>query len=1076
MTAHKYTSPPKVSPEERSRYLERISYIETNPSDMSKLSLQSSKRLKVVVISAAISAKLTAVFKQLTRPILNETIDVIETISNIDCFVPIILQSLYILRTDPFDETQASQLLSALESGLLSYHTSPKRRVQLFRVMAYMYWEQYEVKPSLFSIKRAIFAETRVLELIPCDDQDLVEWLDRLGRSYRIRFEILSQPEDIYRSINHCQHVAAIAPHNHPELYRYYNNLGVSYQMLYNSQGRLEQLEQAVYWLHIATLHTPDGHPNRFHNLGYARMELFRQTDRFNDLQQAALCMERVSLSLAGENHHQLRQLILSRLELFRRSGDLDNLKAVISHSKRSLQLITCSTSEQAFLLCALGDSYVQLFERSGETEIINRAIDSYAELNHLIPDNDEDKPLALGSVGFAYHARFRCFGNHEDLELALCFQEQAMAILHGYNSKPAVLYNASTVYLTVFNFGGRLEHLDKAIDCIRQAVLLAHDDDTRKSVWAYGLANAYRTRFYRLEQQEDIDKAIDILQETLQQVSENYAIYSACQNILGTSYQMRFLFSGELEDIDMSIECQRLALHLAPDNHPERPRWLIDLGSSCLCLFNRLGNISDLNNSISYTEKAVRLTPDNHPERPHYLEKLGDSYLSRFERLGALKDLSECVHCFEAAATMLPNNHKPRLFLKLGSTYMMYAGFSRDFNDLLYGIFYQEEGAKLLPDDHPEKPVALAHLAATHYSFHPLDGVEALKGLSYSLDLLHRALYLTPTEHPSRTPMLDSLGHVHSQIFEYTSDKNHKDAAVGHFKDAALSTVGSPHVRLKAAIAWAQHSTEPLSAYMRAMILLPQVVWLGTSVERRYECLASDIRDTVTQAAAVAISNRCCTLALEWLEEGRNIVWNQMLQLRAPLDELFTVNPNLANKIRQTSRDLDRASTPHLALPSSTVVGKSLQQAAQQHRRLAVDWDKLLEQARRLPGFHGFLRPKPFSDLLHASQASTVVVINLHSSRCDAIALRQGSNAPVSISLSRFSLTDAQELQSQLFGSLQGSRVQSRTDRRPVFRYDKAQLEFEVVLATLWANVVKPILGELGYLSGECTMAIAYS
>ena len=80
--------------------------------------------------------------------------------------------------------------------------------------------------------------------------------------------------------------------------------------------------------------------------------------------------------------------------------------------------------------------------------------------------------------------------------------------------------------------------------------------------------------------------------------------------------------------------------------------------------------------------------------------------------------------------------------------------------------------------------------------------------------------------------------------------------------------------------------SNEILDAYSTLIDLLPRVVWLGRTVEQRYQDISS-IGDAVAEAAAAAISLGEPNLALEWLEQGRSIVWGQILQLRTPLGDL---------------------------------------------------------------------------------------------------------------------------------------------------------------------------------------------
>jgi hypothetical protein len=47
---------------------------------------------------------------------------------------------------------------------------------------------------------------------------------------------------------------------------------------------------------------------------------------------------------------------------------------------------------------------------------------------------------------------------------------------------------------------------------------------------------------------------------------------------------------------------------------------------------------------------------------------------------------------------------------------------------------------------------------------------------------------------------------------------------------------------------------------------------------------------------------------AVEWLVEGRCIVWNQLNLLRTPVDELRSYDPTLADRLSNLSRELEMA------------------------------------------------------------------------------------------------------------------------------------------------------------------------
>ena len=68
------------------------------------------------------------------------------------------------------------------------------------------------------------------------------------------------------------------------------------------------------------------------------------------------------------------------------------------------------------------------------------------------------------------------------------------------------------------------------------------------------------------------------------------------------------------------------------------------------------------------------------------------------------------------------------------------------------------------------------------------------------------------------------------------------------------------------------------------------------------------DISDLVTSAVACAFKFRRPDLALEWLEQGRCLIWNQLNNLRSPLDLLSAHNEEIASDMLRVSRALENA------------------------------------------------------------------------------------------------------------------------------------------------------------------------
>jgi hypothetical protein len=153
-----------------------------------------------------------------------------------------------------------------------------------------------------------------------------------------------------------------------------------------------------------------------------------------------------------------------------------------------------------------------------------------------------------------------------------------------------------------------------------------------------------------------------------------------------------------------------------------------------------------------------------------------------------------------------------------------------------------------------------------------------------------------------------------------------------------AQSKIGPPITRFKAAQEWISlanftrhHSL--LTAYDCALGLMPFIAWMGLPIADRHDHLVR-IGGIARDAAAASISLEQFDKALEWLEQGRSIVWNQILQLRTPVDELRSVNSELANRFLQVSQLLD-----HWVEQEGTT-----EENAQRYRATTMEWESITD------------------------------------------------------------------------------------------------------------------------------------
>ncbi|KAF8547044.1 hypothetical protein OG21DRAFT_1527424, partial [Imleria badia] len=214
-----------------------------------------------------------------------------------------------------------------------------------------------------------------------------------------------------------------------------------------------------------------------------------------------------------------------------------------------------------------------------------------------------------------------------------------------------------------------------------------------------------------------------------------------------------------------------------------------------------------------------------------------------------------------------------------------------------------------------------------------------------------------------------------------------------------------------------------------------------------------------LNKAAAAALDSGLPETAVEWLEQGRSIVWGELFQLRSSYDELSLAHPDHARRLRELSAALEHASATRekssvLSEEYSSATHRateSMQQEADKHRALAIERDKLLQKIRDLPGFEQFLLRKQFSQLRDAAYSGPVVILNAAESRCDALII----------------LTEVDHrsagLQNMLVKLLGHARAIRSDDRKG----DPATLHgvsWESLLSTLWNGVVRPVLDALAF------------
>ncbi|KAH6880965.1 CHAT domain-containing protein [Coprinopsis sp. MPI-PUGE-AT-0042] len=772
--------------------------------------------------------------------------------------------------------------------------------------------------------------------------------------------------------------------------------------------------------------------------------------------------------NLLIEDINTLNNSGVGLLRQYERTGDLETVTEAIAVLHRAVQLTPKGHANLPGNLSNLGTSFQHRFERAGDLADMAEAISAKHRAVQLTPEGHADLPGFLNNLGNSFRCRFERTGDLSDIAEAISAQHRAVQLTpEGHADLPARLSNIGNSFQGRFECTGDLSDIAEAISAQFRAVQLTPEGHANLPGFLNNLGNSFLCRFEHTGELSDIAEAISAKHRAVQLTPEGHANLPGFLNNLGNSFQSRFEHTGDLSDIVEAISARHRAVQLTPEGHADLPGFLNNLGSSFRCRFEHTGDLSDIAEAISAKHRAVQLTPEGHADLPGFLNNLGNSFRCRFERTGDLSDIAEAISAKHRAVQLTPVGHAnlPARLSNLGNSFQSLFERTGDLSDIAEAISAQRRAVQLTPEGHANLPGCLSNLGNSF--LRRFERTRDLSDIAEAISAQGRAVQLTPEGHANLPGFLTNLGNSFICRFEHTHSGEDLVASISTYKSAATTSFGPPQNRLKAARNWAQllnqhhpDSIDTLHAFDTALTLIALIAGLEESVQGRYSQL-QDISGIALEAASAAFSLGRADKALEWLEQGRCVVWSQLSNLRTPIDNLRLHNSQLAQSVADVSKQLETAGSSrgqsHIDLPMSEKI--SLEDEAKAHLKLARQWDDLLKTVRSIPGFESFLLPLPCSSLLqHLPPSGPVVIINVDKQRCDAIALLAGLDKPLHIPLPNFSLEKANRYQATTDEDASGRGVRCLKDKTM-----QSQVVREI-LRDLWHEVLSPILNALGF------------
>ncbi|KAG1727982.1 TPR-like protein [Suillus lakei] len=957
------------------------------------------------------------------------------------------------------DPRALDEVISLHYDALGYYNTMHAYRGQLLGNLGVLLGTRFKRRGNDEDLDRAIALEREALALRPVGHTDRSGSLNNLANQLSTRFSHRGNDRDLDEAIALDREALGLCPVGHTDRSGSLNNLAVRLSTRFSHRGNDGDLDEAIALHKEALALCPVGHTDRSKSLNNLANQLstrFSHRGNDGDLDEA-IALHREALALCPVGHtdrsgslNNLANQLSTRFSHRGNDGDLDE---AIALDREALALRPVGHTDRSKSLNNLANRLSTRFSHRGNDRDLDEAIALHREALALRPVGHTDRSMSLNNLAVQLSTRFEHRGNDGDLDEAIALHREALALCPvGHTDRSKSLNNLANRLSTRFSHRGNDRDLDEAIALHREALALRPVGHTDRPKSLNNLANQLSTRFSHRGNDGDLDEAIALHKEALALCPVGHTDRSKSLNNLANRLSTRFSHRGNDGDLDEAIALHREALALCPAGHTDRSKSLNNLANQLSTRFEHRGNDGDLDEAIALDREALGLCPVGHTDRSGSLNNLAVRLSTRFSHRGNDGDLDEGIALHKEALALCPAGHTDRskslnnLAVRL-STRFEHRGNDGDLDE---AIALHREALALRPVGHTDRSGSLINLAnQLSTRFHQRRNRE---DLDESRENLCCASTLLTQHDPRQLNVHLSLANVHLSFhhsrLDGTSPGEDPDSltvSMHHLNAAANVVSAGLRPRLRESLRWVRrasqysHGTE-LEAYATSMQLLDAYMSTTASVSSRHSAMKEFPRTLAVDAASCALRSGDVCHAVELLEHGRTLIWTQMARLRTPLDSLENRGDHavaLMKKFRDLSSLLDKP-------PASNSEGTpkvSVEADAARYRRLVEEWNRAVEEIRKIEGFSRFLLPPLFSDLQDAARDGPIIVLVASNSTCDAIIVPH-SQPPTSIKLP----TSLEKLQTLV--------VKLQRTSEPALK--KALME-------LWDDVVRPVVDNLG-------------
>jgi tetratricopeptide (TPR) repeat protein len=739
-------------------------------------------------------------------------------------------------------------------------------------------------------------------------------------------------------------------------------------------------------------------------------------------------------------------------LQRFERHGDPADAAACVTHFRAALDTVPadepvppddpvvplCRTNLAVGLVVAV------------EAGLGNSELDEAIAILRTVTDAVAVQARARSQLGRALQLRAARAGAIADLHEAIEWHRSAVTAepLDAYGHAEIVNNLGSALFERHLRLDATAD-LDEAIEVYRASIAGSGNDQPLRLRSLANLAAALTRRFDRTSDRADAEAALSVARAAASvplppgMAAEQLR---ALASVLFTLYEV----SGSTADLEESIRLGRVLLDTVAEGDIRRPGLLAGLGTTLVSRHELTGAAADLEEALALYRNAVAASGPTHTVRAEYLLNLCNALDLRYQLAGELADLDEAVWTGEAAVDLVGDDQtRVSAQTNLAKALLSRYRARGDVADLDAAILADRAALEAAGPGSRRRVRYLSNLGAA--LLHRFGARERSADLNEAITWLEACVADTPEGDVRHATHLLNLGVAVHTRYRHTHADDDLGLGLRVLREAADSTASPVAGRLAAARSWgdlardADDAAAAAAGYARAVELLPLLLWRGLTREDQERQLLNLVGLT-SDAAAAALANGEDAHAVELLEQGRSLLWSQLLDLRTDLTTLRHARPDLADLLEEARAGLEETG------PSGDDSSSSL---TRDHRiSMARQWDATVAEVRRLDGFADFLQPAPLADLQAVASRGPVIIVNVSGLRCDGLIVNTRGLRVVPLP----ELTAAE-------ATRRADAFVAAVGRRPTGLADAVDRHTTIAetLDWLWRTTVRPLTADLG-------------